>query len=93
MGKTLLKYGENIAKIWGKYCENMGKILLKEEVVTVSALLSLVAAGDNTYCTDSLHHWLGCASCLLCLYQHYDKYVIGFGNSGRFMNNLSQLLI
>ncbi len=47
-------------------------------------LLSSAAAGDNTYRTH-------CS--ISCLSQHYDKYVIRSGNSGRFMNNLSQLLI
>ncbi len=36
------------------------------------------------YLKDSLQHWLVCVSCLSCLSQHYDKYVIKSGNSGCF---------
>ncbi len=56
-------------------------------------ILFVVGCSRRQYLPDSLQHWLGCVSCLSCLSQHYDKYVIGSGNSGPFMNNLSQLPI
>ncbi len=56
------------------------------------SFLSSAAAGDNTYRT---HFSIDSVSRVssLCLSLHYDDYVIGSGNSGCFMNNLSQLLI
>ncbi len=55
--------------------------------------LFVVGCFRRQYLPDSWQHWLGCTSCLLCLSQHYDKYVIRSGNSGGFINNLRQLLI
>ncbi len=54
--------------------------------------LSSAAAGNNTYQIHcSINSVVRISS--LCLSLHYDDVVIGSGNSERFMNILSQLLI
>ncbi len=57
-----------------------------------NVFLSLAAAVNNTYrihCSIDSVSW----AASLCQFLYNDDYVIGSGNSGRFMNILSQLLI
>ncbi len=83
-----------MSEFWVLNCSFSDVAMLPSSCWTMSVLLFFVVGCSwRQYLPDSLQHWPGCASCLSCLSQHYDKYVIGSGNSGRFMNNLSQLLI
>ncbi len=69
------------------------KLLYNQNITTGKCqFLSSAGAGDNTcriHCSIDLVAQV--ASLYLSL--HYDDYVIGSGNSGCFMNILSQLLI